>query len=60
MEFKYLKFIDLQGKIFSNVDDQTIEVELPSTFIIGRNIYNTSYVRFNLLCGIILDFNCLD
>ena len=44
----YLKFLDdKQAKIFRNVDDSSIEVELPSSFIIGRNTYLSLYVRFN-------------
>ena len=44
----YLKFLDdKQAKIFRNVDDSSIEVELPSRFIIGRKTYLRLYVRFN-------------
>ena len=44
----YLKFLDdKQAKIFRNVDDSSIEVELPSRFIIGRKTYLSLYVRFN-------------
>ena len=56
MESKYLKFLDLglQTNIFRNVDDRTIEVELPTTLQIGGSTFHTLYVRFSCcLCGII-------
>ena len=44
---EYLPFIDLgfQTNIFSNIDDGTRVVGLPSAFSIGRDTYNTLYVR---------------
>ena len=44
---EYLAFIDLgiQTNIFSNIDDGTRAVGLPSAFSIGRHTYNTLYVR---------------
>ena len=43
---EYLAFIDLgfQTNIFSNIDDGTRAVGLPSAFSIGRHTYNTIYV----------------
>ena len=49
MESKYLKFLDLglQANIFRNVDDRTIDVELPTTLQIGGSTFHTLYVRFS-------------
>ena len=44
---EYLPFIDLgfQTNIFSNIDDGTRVVGLHSPFSIGRDTYNTLYVK---------------
>ena len=48
-EFKYLTMLDLgqQSNIFSNVDDDTIAVELPSTLNIRKQNFSTLNVRFS-------------
>ena len=48
MSSKYLTFLDLglQANVFSNIDDGTRAVGLPSLFIFGRSTYHTLYVRF--------------
>ena len=50
MGSKYLTFLDLgsQTNIFSNIDDGTRIVGLPSSFNIGKNTYHTLYVRFRI------------
>ena len=56
--FKYLTFLDvgLQTNIFSNVDDDTKVVELPSALNIGGQTFHTLYVRsfYNLWYHVIL------
>ena len=44
---KYLTFLDLglQAYTFSNVDDGTLEVELPSTIYVGINTFHSLHVR---------------
>ena len=44
-----LVFLDLGSlaNVFSNVDDGTRLVNLPSTFYIGNRNFLTSYVRFS-------------
>ena len=46
---KYLTFLDLglQTNIFSNVDDGTIAVELPSTFYVGAYTFHSLHVRIS-------------
>ena len=48
MGSKYLTFLDLglQTNVFSNIDDGTRAVGLPSSFNFGRSTYHTLYVRF--------------
>ena len=51
MESKYLTFFDLgiQANIFSNIDDGSIAVELPSTFYAGNHTFHILNVRFSHL-----------
>ena len=54
MESKYLKFLDLglKSSIFKNVDDRTLEVELPTALQMEGNTFHTLYIGFSC-CGII-------
>ena len=44
-----LVFLDLgtQENEFNNVDDETRLIRLPSSFYIGKQNFNTSYVRLS-------------
>ena len=52
----YLKFLDdIETKIISNNFYFSINVEMPSAFVIGGNTFHSLYVRF--ICYLVMSFH---